>query len=647
MKVQTLNHSLPNTSLKGAASATRAAEVKTESPSVNSEPMDVGTPEPEKDWTVLFYMNGNNALSSQMVSTMRQMEFVGSQDNMHMAAQLARPKAALDRWSKDWNGVRRYEIQNNGQDFSIGAVIIDGLTSFLPGKSKGIKSEVLQELDGTDMGKSESLEQFLEWGIRKFPAKNYMVVMMGPSEGVSGMQHDVTTGSHMTVADLGSAFKNVHEKTGKKIDILSLQGSATNSLEVAYELKDHAKYMVGSQALVDGQSMPLAMVMNEIANINKTGGRDALTLAQYMLLMNSMAPGALSIVDLDKVGPAKEAWDQLSTSLLQAEVGKDKLHQLLEKTQDFQGASKNEAYGNNRDAIHFAKLVRDDSDIKDEKVKAAATKAIEALEASLVGDVANGKRMGEANGLSVFAPTNMGFFRPDGTPVIKDSLRDAKYSETNFAKDTQWDELLATASKDSMFNNTLKKLGFSENSVDKLHGNYNQHIGKLNMALGFAGMAGYMNGINAWRGADASGFMLLGPQTSLYAGVAGAGNEAVRGLGRVYNGAVELKDRDEVANGAFDVASATAKGVANLGYMVPALKPYAQTAGMLMFMSPWLRNIYGVYDQYQQIKEGVELGVGDAGMPKVQQWGAAALRHYGKQNVQDTHQPSWWQKMVG
>ena len=56
-----------------------------------------------------------------------------------------------------------------------------------------------------------------------------------------------------------------------------------------------------------------------------------------------------------------------------------------------------------------------------------------------------------------------------------------------------------------------------------------------------------------------------------------------------------LKDGDEVAQGAMDVAVAGFKGVANLGYIVPALQPYAQTAGMLMFMSPWLRNIVPAY----------------------------------------------------
>jgi hypothetical protein len=364
-----------------------------------------------------------------------------------------------------------------------------------------------------------------------------------------------------------------------------------------------------------------------------------------MLLMNSMAPGALSIVDLDKIGPAQEAWDNLSKAMISAGIGRDQLHNILDRTQDFQGASKNEAYGNSRDAIHFAKLVKEE--VADEKVKAAADQAIETLEAALQGDVANGSRLEEANGISVFAPTNYGFMRPDGTPVIKDGLRDADYHKTSFAQETQWDELLQGAAQDSKLNNAMKKIGLSENGVDKAHGLYHQHIGKVNAALGFAGMAGYMNGINAWRGAPAAGFLFLGAQSATYAGVVGAGNDALKGVNRMVQGATELKDSNEVAQGAFDVLGAAAKGVANLSYVVPALKPYGETAGMLMFMSPWLRNVYGIYDQYKSIKEGIELGVGDSKMPVAQQRGSAAMRYYGKQNLQDHAERSLWQKFAG
>lgn len=605
------------------------------------EPQELGEIAAEKDWTVLFYLNGNNAESSAMTTAMRQLEFVGSDTHTHMAAQLARPKAALDGYSKDWNGVRRYEIKNNGQKFNAGAVVIDGLTGSLPGKTKGIKSPVLQELDAnTDMASKQTLQQFLEWGVQKFPAKNYMVVMMGPSEGVSGTMHDTKAGTKMSVADLGEAFAGAQKTTGKKIDLLALNGSATSSLEVANELSGKVKYLVGSQGIQTGQSMPMAMVMNEIANINKEGGRDASSLAGYMLLMNSMAPGALSVMDLDKMGPATESWNALSSGLLAANVSRDKLNSLLASTQNFAGASTNTAYGNSRDAIHFAQNVAADSSLSHE-LRELGSRTAEALEATLAGDVANGKGLENANGISVFAPTRYGFFRPGKD----DPLRDGGYAQTSFAQNTQWDELLSAAAKDTATNNVLKSIGLSETGVDQAHAYGSAAMGVANLGLGIAGMAGYMNGINAWRGTEAASF-LVGPTVSAYAGSVAAGADALKGVGRAIGG-VSSSDSDEVAQGLMDVAAAGAKGVANLGYVVPALQPYASTAGMLMFMSPWLRNVYGVYQQYKQIKDGIELGVGDNSMPQAQQWASAAVRYYGGRTLHDHAEPTLLQKLTG
>lgn len=88
MKVQSVNYNVAS----NKPVASKAPEAPKAEPTVSKEPMDVGTIAEKKDWTVLVYLNGNNATASQAVTTMRQLEFVGSNDKMHMAAQLARPR---------------------------------------------------------------------------------------------------------------------------------------------------------------------------------------------------------------------------------------------------------------------------------------------------------------------------------------------------------------------------------------------------------------------------------------------------------------------------------------------------------------------------------------------------------------------------
>jgi len=346
-----------------AAGSVRAEETDgaAKPPKKSPAPPEAAAPgKAEKEWTVLLYLNGNNALANQAISTLKQMEFVGSDQKMDFVAQVGRAKSPLDRFSKDWSGVRRYHIQHNGKEFTPAEMVKGALLGFLPGQTRKIQSPVVQDLGQADMGSARTLEEFLEWGIQAYPAKRYMVVMMGPSTGVSGMMKDDTTGHQMKVPDLGQALANVHEKTGRKIDLLNLDGSATNTMELAYQIQDHVGYMVGSQGIQSGSGMPLAMMANEMKKANTDQAQDALTMARYMTLMNSMAATAsqfsstISAIDLEKMDGVKKAWDDLSKELLAADVPPAKIRELLDQTQDFQGRSRNQAYQNSRDAFHFA-----------------------------------------------------------------------------------------------------------------------------------------------------------------------------------------------------------------------------------------------------------------------------------------------------
>lgn len=689
-----------------------------------ADPLDSVVPEAEKDWTVLFYLNGNNAQSSQMIADLRQLEYVGSNANANLVAQVARPAALLDtpegfksvgstvglvgggaggyflgshfaaplaasalsavglpnvspslvsgvagaavgalagrklgqaggsklanKMAGDWSGTRRYFIQHNGEKLTPAVLIGDSLTSSLPGKTKGIKSPVLEDLGPkVDMASGETLEQFIEWGMKKYPSKHVMVVMQGPSAGLSGFQFDTESGNKMTAAQLGDAMRHVSEKTGKKIDIVALNGSATNTAEVAYELRDSAKYLVGSQGLQSGGGMPTAFVMNEIQNVNKHKSTEPLEVIGYWMLMNSMAASTLSTIDLDKMGGVKESWNNLSQALLDANVSSEKLHSLLENTQDFQGRSTNQAYQNSKDAIHFAKLVKEDAEITDPKVKEAAQAAIDNIELALQagGATSGGKYVSEAHGLSVFGPTHYGFFRPEGSKAPDDAsepLRDAEYSKTAFAKDTVWDDVLTKAAEDTRVNNALKKVGFSEAKIDGLHTTYNKHIGKVNGVAKLAGMAAWSNAMNAWRG----GSPIMGPFTA-YAGAAASGLEAIKGVGEMIYAGTELHDTDEVVHKGFDVAKSLCMGAANLGMVVPQLKPYAATAGMLMFMSPWIRDVYGISENYRHIRDGVELGLSGNNAPTTTKMGDAVRNYFGTRDLHDHHERSAWQKISG
>lgn len=641
MKIQSAaNYSAaaPKRAASEAPQASEPAPAPADTASVSNGKDDAA---PEREWTILYYLNGNNALSGQAIATMRQLEYVGTDDKIALAAQVARPKGLVDKWSKDWHGVRRYGVEHNGEKLNPSVVIGDFLTSWMPGKSKGIASAVQADLGDADMGKAQTLEEFVQWGMEKYPAKRTMVVMMGPSEGLSGMMQDVVHDSKMSAQDLGQALRNVKEKTGKGVDVLTIDGSATNTAEIAYELKDSVNYLVGSQGIQGGAGFPLSMVTNELKNANGDYVQSPKQMVQYWMLMNSMAGGTVSALDLTKMDGVKGSWDNLSKALLEANVSGEKLNELLDKTQDFQGRSLNQAYQNSRDAVHFAMLVKEDAEITDPKVKAAADQAIASINDAIVGQANTGKYTAQAHGLSVFGPTQYGYFRPDGSPVATNSVKDANYSATKFAQDTAWDDVLAKAGQDSTFNNTLKKLGFSEATLDSMHATTAKVGGVAGGLLGLTGTAAWINGMNAWRG----GSPFMGT-IGAYAGIVGSGKAALDAVKDGVYAATELRDKDAVVDQAFNLGKAGAMAVANLSYVVPELKPYASTAGALMFFSPWIKDIYGVFSEYQKVKDGIELGMG-SGTPVLNQWGGAAMAYYSNKNQRDHADRSLLQKVFG
>lgn len=94
------------------------------------------SPGQEKEWTIMFYMDGANDLEPHMAKAMLDLENVGSNEKINIVSQIARlsqdevkkvmgekykddPKALEElknyktNIDGDWNGVRRYYIVNN------------------------------------------------------------------------------------------------------------------------------------------------------------------------------------------------------------------------------------------------------------------------------------------------------------------------------------------------------------------------------------------------------------------------------------------------------------------------------------------------------------------------------------------------------
>lgn len=137
-----------------------------------------------------------------------------------------------------------------------------------------IRSPVVELLAEETIPPAESLRRFLDWGVSEYPADRYLVIVWGHGlgwrpAGLPGSTYDPALlrggvafdDSQRTVLDtpgLRSALSAVARDRlgGRPIDVYASDACLMQSLEVATELADVSRYIVGSEQIEDYLGFP-------------------------------------------------------------------------------------------------------------------------------------------------------------------------------------------------------------------------------------------------------------------------------------------------------------------------------------------------------------------------------------------------------
>ena len=194
-------------------------------------------PSKVKEWTVMVYMNGKSDLEENDFENINNMETAGSSKEVNVVAEYARTRGQKNDFTGDgdWTGSRRYYIQKD----------ID---------SKKINSPVLAQFARPDMGDWRHLAAFIRWAKTNFPARRYMLVLrhhgggwIDPRPSPKAMSYDDEMGTFIATVDMGKIFQEAGP-----VDIYLNDVCLMQSLETLYEVRDGAKYVIGSEDLSYG-----------------------------------------------------------------------------------------------------------------------------------------------------------------------------------------------------------------------------------------------------------------------------------------------------------------------------------------------------------------------------------------------------------
>lgn len=221
-------------------------------------------------WTIMVYMVADNNLEGAAIDDMNEMELVGSSEDVNIVVQVDR-HPGYDVSDGDWTTTRRYLIEYDQYE------------------SDSINSPYT-DIGEINMGDPFELTDFVEWSRYYYPAERYFLVIwnhgggwlrvppegltatnlaegsyssvvgeFGHSDGTSVMSHslppvpfgstgfkdigpDETDGDRLFNFEIRNALL-----ASPKLDIIGFDACLMGMIEVGFELRDCAQYMIASE----------------------------------------------------------------------------------------------------------------------------------------------------------------------------------------------------------------------------------------------------------------------------------------------------------------------------------------------------------------------------------------------------------------
>ncbi len=293
---------------------------------------------------MLAYLAADNDLEGAALADIKEMERVGSRPGqVEIVVQVDRG-AGDGRLNGDWrHRARRYYVTR--------------------GRSRRrISSTVLADLGDVNSGDPRVLEDFLGFGVRAYPAARYALIIWNHGTGVYvpkemlavsqararasmipatmlprppslvsrldplgfGLAYDDRSGDCLDTLELERVLATGHRLLGRKIDLVGMDACLMAMVEIAWQIRDHARVLVGSEEIEPGTGWPYAAILRDLVARPAMGPDELATtivrryLASYRWLGQDVTQSA---IDLSRLDDLADAVDRLARVLLAALPG--------------------------------------------------------------------------------------------------------------------------------------------------------------------------------------------------------------------------------------------------------------------------------------------------------------------------------------
>jgi len=273
-----------------------------------------------KKWTVMVYMAADNGpkgdLEAALFKQLDELEKIGSDDNVNIVFQIdgwnnisEAFQDAAGKWRNrnDGGTFRGFLMKDKHKEYVEWDRTYVNTSSFVWAYTPTGESALIPEIN---TGKAAPLREFINWSIRHAPADSYILILNGHGAGWKGLLPDYTSRDMLSnmqdflyMGELESALFKSAIRNVPAFSIIGFDCCLMANIEVAYQIRDWAQYMVASEEVSKNWAYE-----DIFGHLQKNPDISASDLATYMV--NSYHKKhekwnchTLSAIDLGRLGP--------------------------------------------------------------------------------------------------------------------------------------------------------------------------------------------------------------------------------------------------------------------------------------------------------------------------------------------------------
>ena len=335
----------------------------------------------EKDsWTILVYLCGSDLESRAGAATKDLSEMVGASgsDKISFVVETGGAKT----WKNNAVNARklgRYLIQN-GSIMDVGSV------------------------SAADMGVSNTLADFITWGVQNYPADHMALIMWDHGGGsIKGVCFDERNNyDALALREVDAALAASLPKMWDKFEFIGFDACLMSPLETANVMATYGKYMIASQESEPATGWEYSSIVEYLTQHPDTTGKQfgKSLCNSYLSSLDRQSKGfaTLSVVDLSKVDDLMQSYYRFSQEMYASSEDQSTLAAMT------RGIRKADSYGSNNWYEGYTNMI-DLGGLIDacSSVTPSAAEAKQALNDAIVYQV-RGNLHADASGLSTYYP---------------------------------------------------------------------------------------------------------------------------------------------------------------------------------------------------------------------------------------------------